>query len=163
MKWIFYSCLMLLTSACIEHTRESLDPTLSDLLPTTSTADSIIPDYQGLKVYQGNVPCADCPIIKQRLALKGDSLGIFRLTETFVDATEDGDEVLVTTGAWKKYDSFIKGKRSSVIYLSEGSMKDSTRVCNYIQRKTQLIQLDIEKKPIPNPSRYTLRLIYEDK
>lgn len=163
MKWFLYSCVMLLATACIEHTRESLDPALSDLNPTKKTVTTIIPDYKGLKVYQGSVPCADCPIIKQRLALKGDSIGIFRLTETFVDANEDGDEVLVTTGEWRKYDTIIKGNSSSVIYLSEGSIKDSTRVCNYIQRKTQLVQLDIEKKPIPNPGRYTLKLIYEDK
>ena len=121
------------------------------------------PELKGLRVYEGKVPCADCPSVEQRLALKGDTAGIFRLTETFKDATEDGgDEVLVTTGEWKSYRMDEDGNRKTVYYLSEGDILDSTRVQRYEVSDDKIVQRDIDGKPIAKPSGYTLKLIRQE-
>lgn len=147
-----------LVQGCIEHR-----PNDTDFIAEKQTEEQFIAEkvYPGLRVYEGKVPCADCRGIEQRLAMKGDSSGIFRLTETYLDATEDGDEVIVTLGEWKQY-NYNEQLGNPIFYLSEGNMKDSTRVSRYEIKDKKIQQLDINRKRINNPKAYTLKLVRKE-
>jgi hypothetical protein len=150
------SALMIMT-ACIEHRPED------DLIVETQT-DSIRPrlngrDFKGLRVYEGVIPCVDCSGIYQRLALKGDTIGVFRLTETYRNATEDGDGVVVTTGSWKRYTVEAGKLRRTFYYLSEGSFSDSSRIQRYEVFGQAIVQRDLNGNAVDSTKNYTLRLI----
>jgi copper homeostasis protein (lipoprotein) len=146
-------------SGCIEHRpaekRADVDP--SEFPPIQKK------QLKGLRVYEGVIPCADCSGIYQRLALKGDTLGIFRLTETYRDATEDGDEVIVTSGSWKSYKVKNSDQAKVVLYLSEGTMRDSSRIQRYAFFDKKIVQLDLNGDPIESTDDYMLKLIKEVK
>jgi copper homeostasis protein (lipoprotein) len=148
---------LILIAGCIEHRPE-------DYTVTVTETDSVKPmlngrQLKGLRVYEGIIPCADCSGIYQRLALKGDSIGIFRLTETYRNATEDGDGVVVTTGSWKRY-TVDEGKRTrTLFYLSEGSFSDSSRIQRYEVFNRRIVQLDLNGVAVDSTKNYTLKLI----
>lgn len=146
-------------TGCIEH-RPS-----DDLVAAQDPDDGVIAvssKPKGLRVYEGVIPCADCSGIYQRLALKGDSTGIFRLTEVFRDATEDGDETIVTTGSWKRYKTKIDGQPALIFYLSEGSLKDSSRIQRYEVASDRIVQLDLDGQRVDSTKNYTLMLIHRN-
>jgi copper homeostasis protein (lipoprotein) len=150
------SALILITG-CIEHRPE-------DYTVTVTETDSVKPklngrELKGLRVYEGIIPCGDCSGIYQRLALKGDSLGIFRLTETYRDATEDGDGVVVTTGSWKRYTVGKDKQAKTLYYLSEGSFSDSSRIQRYEVFGNRIVQLDLNGVAVDSTRNYTLKLI----
>lgn len=160
MKTLLTGTLLIVTIAltgCIEH-RPS-----DDMIAVQQPDDGVIATTstkpKGLRVYEGVIPCADCSGIYQRLALKGDSTGIFRLTEVYRDATEDGDETIVTTGSWKRYKTKIAGDSAIIFYLSEGSLKDSSRVQRYEVGKDRIVQLDLDGTRVDSTLNYTLKLI----
>jgi len=148
-------------TGCIEHRPENE--------PIPGNERQIVYSYmkhdklKGLRVYEGTIPCADCSGIYQRLALKGDSTGIFRLTETYRDATEDGDEVIVTTGSWKRYKVVRNNQIKEELYLSEGSFSDSSRIQRYACHDRKIIQLDLNGDSIESTKDYMLTLIRESK
>ncbi len=152
-KQLFWLCLLSSTflGSCIEHRmgEESEDP-------ITEKAFIATKQYKGLRIYEGKIPCVDCAGIEQRLVLKGDSSGIYRLTEVFKEATEDGDEELVSVGEWKLHP---KSKKKTVLFLSEGTLKDTIRWTNYHFLPNGIQQLDIEGEPIANTSAYQLKLV----
>lgn len=146
-------------SGCIEHRPAET----VYIAPEPLIENHREPELKGLRVYEGKVRCADCPVVEQRLALKGDTVGIFRLTETYRDASEDGgDEVLVTTGEWKSYRVEEEGTERTIFYLSEGDIHDSTRVQRYEVSDNKIMQRDMDGNPISKPSSYTLRLIRKE-
>lgn len=155
---IFSICCIAVIAGCIEH--RSTDTVY--VAPEPLVENHREPELKGLRVYEGKIPCPDCPVVEQRLAMKGDTAGIFRLTETFKNATEDGDEVLVTTGEWRRYRIEEKGEETTVFYLSEGDIKDSTRVQRYAVGEDRIVQRDIDGKPIEHPYSYTLRLVRKE-
>jgi copper homeostasis protein (lipoprotein) len=141
-------------SACIEH-RPTETRTKNELAETTFIAKKT---HKGLRIYEGKIPCADCSGIAQRLVLKGDSTGIYRLTETYQNATEDGDAVLVSTGEWKHY--YIDNARSQKrLLLSQGNINDSVRKTTYTVQDGRITQLDLEGKKIDSASHYQLKLV----
>ena len=92
----------MLLNACIEH-RDDVR-THTKLVSGNKEEEKYIADkdYKVFRIYEGEVPCEDCDGIQQRLVIKGDTAGIFRLTETYRNATEDGDATLVCSGEWKR-------------------------------------------------------------
>lgn len=152
--------LFLLVIGCIEHR-----PTDTVYTPLKDeTKQEVKPKWKGLRVYEGVIPCADCSGIYQRLSLRGDSIGAFRLTEVYRDATEDGDETIVTTGSWKRYYSKKASDKRMIFFLSEGSLNDSTRVQRYEVQDGRIVQLDFDGKQITDSNgRYVLKLIEKSK
>lgn len=110
-------------------------------------------DFKGYKLYSGTLPCDDCDKIDQRLVLKGDTAGIYRLTEIFVNASEDGDAVLVSTGEW------TRNKSTGVMHLSEHSLKDSIRTMDYHVKAKEMILFASDNNKLKNASKYRLRLV----
>ena len=153
--------LFLLVASCIEH--RPTDTVYTP--PKEEKKQEEKPKWKGLRVYEGVIPCSDCSGIYQRLALRGDSIGAFRLTEIFRDATEDGDETIVTTGSWKRYYSKKPSEPRTIFYLSEGTLKDSTRIQRYEVQDGRIIQLDLNGKQTVADSngRYVLKLIEKSK
>lgn len=148
---VFLALSTLVLNGCIEH-RADEEPVVN----ITEKEFISKKEYKGLRIYEGTIPCADCAGIEQRLVLKGDSTGIYRLTEVFKNASEDGDEEIVSLGEWK----FIpNAKKPTKLKLSEGSLKDTIRWTNYTVLPTGLQQLDIEGESIPNKAAYQLKLI----
>ena len=150
--------VVLCVSACIEH-RPSSGVVQEKQAETTFIAKK---SHKGLRIYEGKIPCADCSGIAQRLVLKGDSLGIYRLTETYINATEDGDAVLVSTGEWKYY--FVDQTRSQKrLVLSQGNINDSVRKTTYSVQDNRITQLDLEGKRIDSVTNYRLKLVLSKK
>lgn len=142
-------------TACIEHR-----PAETRVEKNTTAGVVEKPKkLRGLRVYEGQIPCADCSGIYQHLSLKGDSSGIFRLTEVYKDATEDGDETLVTNGVWRRYKTKRQQNPVTIFYLCEGSFQDSTREQRYEVEKDRITQLDINGERIDSSFRYTLKLV----
>ncbi|HLP55315.1 MAG TPA: copper resistance protein NlpE N-terminal domain-containing protein [Fluviicola sp.] len=153
---IVFMGLFLLAAGCIEH--RPTDTVYN--APDEEKKPEKKPKWKGLRVYEGVIPCADCSGIYQRLSLRGDSIGAFRLTEVYRDATEDGDETIVTTGSWKRYYSKKGPGQRMLFYLSEGSLQDSTRMQRYEVQDGRIIQVDLNGKPIADSNgRYVLKLI----
>lgn len=147
--------LLVSLTACIEHRP-------ADTRIQKDTAEKVVEapkKLRGLRVYEGQIPCVDCSGIYQHLVLKGDTAGIFRLTETYKNATEDGDETLVTNGVWKRYKTKRQQTPVTIFYLCEGSFKDSTREQRYAVGKDRITQLDINGQRIDSSFRYTLKLV----
>ena len=86
--------------------------------------------------------------------LKGDSIGIYRLTETYKDAGEDGDAVIISSGEWK----LITENNAQQLYLSQGTLQDSSRIMRYEYNKSVLHQLELDGAQIESKFAYTLRL-----
>lgn len=110
-------------------------------------------DYKGYKMYSGILPCEDCDRVEQRLVMKGDTLGVYRLTEIFVNASEDGDAVLVSTGEW------TKNKITGDLHLSEHALHDSIRTMDYHVVGKEIVLFKSDNEQIKNPSKYHLKLI----
>jgi copper homeostasis protein (lipoprotein) len=110
--------------------------------------------YSTVRVYSGTIPCADCAGIIQKLVLKGDSIGIYRLTETYKDSGEDGDATIISSGEWK----LIKENNSQQLYLSQGHLQDSSRIMRYEYQPSVLHQLELDGYEIESKFSYTLRL-----
>lgn len=144
--------IVLLSSSCIEHRPDNKIVRLDQEQKTPEKVDQL----KGKRVYEGKIPCSDCSGIEQRLVLRGDTSGVFRLTEIYKDATEDGDEIIVTTGAWKYYK---QKKQEKVLFLSEGSLKDSSRYQRYLVNGSQLTQLDFNGEWIKSNNKYKLKLV----
>jgi len=153
---IVFAVLSLITGlmGCIEHrpTDTTYVKPVKENLPVAKQK------LKGLRIYEGVIPCPDCAGVYQRLSLKGDSIGVFRLVEIFRDASEDGDEVLITTGFWKQY-SKKKSPDKTYFYLSEGTAGDSTRVQRYEVNSKSIMQLDFNGSIIDSSRYYTLKLI----
>jgi hypothetical protein len=138
--------------SCIEHTPNSK----KDNYKQSSQEDKNFikkADFKGFRMYAGSIPCADCDQIDQRLVIKGDSMGVFRLTETYRNASEEGDAVLVCTGEWK-----FTSKKKDLIYLSVGDIADSVRTMDYKFFADRLVQFKQDNEPV-NSSRYVLKKI----
>lgn len=150
-KWMLVLVVATL-AACIEHRPDDRPA------GTVAVVREQPKPLKGLRVYEGKIPCADCSGVEQHLFMKGDSLGIFRLTEVFKDASEDGDQVLVTTGHWKSYKKKRDGQERTCFYLSEGAIDDSTRQMHYEVSAVGITMLDSDGDPIQSTSNYTLKL-----
>jgi copper homeostasis protein (lipoprotein) len=135
--------------SCIEHQKERESEPKK---PASSTLRER--HYKTVRVYNGVIPCADCSGIIQKLVLKGDSIGIYRLTETYKDAGEDGDAVIISSGEWK----LITENNAQQLYLSQGSLQDSARIMRYEYNKSVLHQFELDGAQIESKFAYTLRL-----
>lgn len=146
-------CLSMVLTSCIEHTKG--DKTIDTRSTSTKEEQQFIKEktYTGLRIYIGRIPCADCSGIEQRLVMKGDTLGIYRLTETYKDATEDGDANVVSTGEWK----IIKTKTSRQLYISQGHIGDSTRTARYEFAESKLYQTQLDGESVSPKYLYTLK------
>lgn len=149
----------MLLNACIEHRdddRKRTKPVAVNKDEEKYIADK---DYSTFRIYEGEVPCEDCDGIRQRLVIKGDTAGIFRLTETYRNATEDGDATLVCSGQWKKSNSNSK----SILFLSQGSLGDSVRRMEYEFHPQEVIQLSLDDNRFKNTAAYHLKLVRKSK
>ncbi|WP_341900384.1 copper resistance protein NlpE N-terminal domain-containing protein [Fluviicola taffensis] len=159
------NCLFVVTSSalilsgCIEHREDDNNRAKSN--PVNKEEEKYIKDkeYKVFRIYEGEVPCEDCDGIQQRLVLKGDTVGIFRLTETYKNATEDGDATLVCSGQWQK------GKLNSknILTLSQGTLSDSVRRMEYELRSKEIVQLSLDKNRFKNGAEYHLKMIRKSK
>jgi copper homeostasis protein (lipoprotein) len=155
------NCLFVVTSsllilgACIEHREE--EKKSIRLVAGNREEEKYITDkdYKVFRIYEGEVPCEDCDGIEQRLVVKGDTAGIFRLTETYRNATEDGDATLVCSGQWKK----IKVNARDILILSQGGINDSVRRMEYEVRPKEVIQLSLDNNRFKNTAAYHLKMV----
>ena len=150
---------VLILSACIEHRdddRKRTKPT-----PVNKEEEKYIKDkeYKVFRIYEGEIPCENCDGIQQRLVIKGDTAGIFRLTETYKNATEDGDATLVCSGQWQK----SKRNSKSILILSQGNLADSVRRMEYEFNSKEIIQLSLDKNRFKNPAEYHLKMVRKSK
>lgn len=150
---------VLILSACIEHRdddRKHTKPT-----PVNKEEEKYIKDneYKAFRIYEGEIPCEDCDGIQQRLVIKGDTAGIFRLTETYKNATEDGDATLVCSGQWKRN----KQNSKNILILSQGNITDSVRRMEYELRSKEIVQLSLDKNRFKNPAQYHLKMVRKSK
>ncbi|AEA43474.1 copper resistance protein NlpE N-terminal domain-containing protein [Fluviicola taffensis] len=116
-------------------------------------------DYKTFHIYEGTIPCEDCDEIEQRLVVKGDTAGIFRLTETYKNATEDGDATIVCSGQWKK----IKTNSKEILILSQGGISDSVRRMEYEFRSKEIVQLSLDENRFSNTAAYRLKMVRKSK
>jgi len=150
---------VVILGACIEH-REN-DKKTGGFVSGNKEEEKYIADedYKVFRIYEGEIPCEDCDGIQQRLVVKGDTAGIFRLTETFKNATEDGDATLVCSGQWKK----IKADSKDILVFSQGRMSDSVRKMEYEFRPKELVQLSLDENRFKNTNAYHLKLVRKSK
>lgn len=148
MKIVVILLSIITLSACIEHQKQEI--------AHKKVASSTLRQqhYRTVRLYKGIIPCADCSGIAQKLLLKGDSIGIYRLTETYKDAGEDGDAVIISSGEWK----LVTENNEQQLYLSQGSLQDSSRIMRYEYNKFVLHQLELDGAQIESKFAYTLRL-----
>lgn len=146
--------LAVVFTSCVEHRPDEPQVNSGD----TKEDKAFIAEktYAGFRIFEGKIPCADCAAIQQRLVIKGDTLGIYRLTEIYKDASEDGDATIISTGEWK----FQKNKKSNKreLYLSQGHIGDSVRVSTYAWFNNSIRLLDDDGEAIQSTSNYTLKL-----
>lgn len=149
---------VLILSACIEH-RE--DEKYEKPISENKAEEEYIKDkdFKVFRIYEGEVPCEDCDGIQQRLVLKGDTTGIFRLTETYKNATEDGDATLVCSGQWKK----TKAESKEFLILSQGGISDSVRRMEYEFRPKEIVQLSLDENRFKNTNAYHLKMVRKSK
>jgi hypothetical protein len=146
-------CLSIVLTSCIEHTKDE-KKTATRTIATKGEQQFIKEKtYTGLRIYIGKIPCADCSGIEQRLVLKGDTVGIYRLTETYKDATEDGDATVVSTGEWK----ITKTKTQNQLYISQGHIGDSMRTARYEFTESRLYQTELDGDTVKPKYLYTLK------
>nr|WP_294859251.1 copper resistance protein NlpE N-terminal domain-containing protein [uncultured Fluviicola sp.] len=146
---------VLILSGCIEHRDD--DKKRAKPIPVNKEEEKYIKDkeYKVFRIYEGEVPCEDCDGIRQRLVIKGDTAGIFRLTETYRNATEDGDATLVCSGQWQK----SKLDSKNILILSQGSITDSVRRMEYELYPKEIIQLSLDKNRFKNVAEYHLKMV----
>lgn len=150
---------VLVLSACIEHREEEKKwekPASVNKEEEKYVTDK---DYKVFRIYEGEVPCEDCDGIQQRLVVKGDTVGIFRLTETYRNATEDGDATLVCSGQWKK----IKMDSKEILILSQGGLNDSVRRMEYEIHPKEIVQLSLDENHFKNTAAYHLKMVRKSK
>lgn len=158
--WSFaVSSMLLLNASCIEHRADEKRTGKTDLGNREEEKYLHDKDYSTFQIYEGNIPCEDCGGIEQRLVVKGDTAGIFRLTETYKDATEDGDATIVCSGQWKK----ITQKEGDWLILSQGTLKDSARRMEYEFHPKELVQRSLDGEYFKNPAAYRLKLVRKSK
>ena len=145
---------VLILNACIEH-REKKKPGSVVSGIKQEEKNSRDKDYKEYWIYEGEIPCEDCDGIWQRLVVKGDTAGIFRLTETYKNATEDGDATLVCSGQWKK----VKVNAKDILILSQGGIDDSVRRMEYEFRPKEIVQLSLDENRFRNTSAYHLKMV----
>ena len=149
----------MLLNACIEH-RDDVR-THTKLVSGNKEEEKYIldKDYKVFRIYEGEVPCEDCDGIQQRLVIKGDTAGIFRLTETYRNATEDGDATLVCSGQWKKFNMQSK----ELLILSQGGINDSVRRMEYELHPKEIVQLSLDHNRFKNTAAYHLKMVRKSK
>ncbi len=150
---------LLVLSACIEHrddVNKSKEPVSGNKEEERYVRDT---DYKTFRIYEGEIPCEDCDGIQQRLVVKGDTAGIFRLTETYKNATDDGDATLVCSGQWKK----AKANSKEILILSQGGIKDSVRRMEYEFRPKEIVQLSLDENRFVNTNQYHLKMVRKSK
>lgn len=141
--------------SCIEHRKDYKGPVSSTSV--SREEEKYIKDegYKVFRIYEGTIPCEDCDGIEQRLVVKGDTAGIFRLTETYKNANEDGDATLVCSGQWKQ----VAQKKRNVLVLSQGNLNDSVRRMEYDIHSNELFQRTLDNEVLKNSARYRLKLV----
>lgn len=148
MKIVVILIGLITLSACIEHQKQQQAHKKS----AASTLQHR--HYRMVRKFKGTIPCADCSGIEQQLILKGDSIGVYRLIETYKDAGEDGDAVIISSGEWK----LTTANNDQQLYLSQGSLQDSSRIMRYEYKKSVLHQLELDGAAIESKYAYSLRL-----
>ena len=141
-------------SSCIEHTKEDHKTDLRFDVPESSKPLEAVENSK-VRIFKGNIPCADCSGIEQRLVLKGDTLGVYRLSEVYKNATDDGDGHLVSRGEWK----IVNKKGKSTLYIYQGHLGDSVRTACYEYSDKKLVQNDMDGEPIKSKWNYALKRV----
>ena len=156
--WVIVGSALIL-GACIEH-RDDGKKSKGSVSKNKEEEKYITDaDYKTFRIYEGQIPCEDCDGIQQRLVVKGDTAGIFRLTETYKNATEDGDATLVCSGQWKK----IKNSSKEILILSQGGITDSVRRMEYEFKPKELVQLSLDENRFANTNAYHLKMVRKSK
>jgi copper homeostasis protein (lipoprotein) len=149
--------VLITLNGCIEHREESKS---FHSKPTSKEEQKFLKDklYKSYRIYEGTIPCENCDKIEQRLVIKGDTAGIFRLSETYINATEDGDAMLVCSGEW-----VFSSSNRSTIYLSVGKIADSVRTMEYKTKNHGLQQMRADDELILKPENYRLKMVKSSK
>ncbi len=158
MKQVLGLVVLLSLWGCIEHSPNEVRPTLTQQAETKFIQQKT---YKGYRIFEGKIPCADCSGIQQRLVLKGDTLGIYRLTEVYKDASEDGDATIISTGEWQLVRS-EKTKEKQLV-LSQGHLGDSVRIQLFFWSTNKIRLLEDDGEKIQSSLNYTLKLTKQAK
>lgn len=148
---LLVTCTALLLTACTptpKAEQEALATTEPALAPAASAATATpaqetfgVGNFAG--VFNGTLPCADCPGIDTTLTLKAD--GSYLLHSVYQDRNSSFDE----HGVWQ-----VEQSDRSVRLQQEG--KDTTSSAYQILSKDEIKMLDSEGKPIDTPLNYSL-------
>lgn len=108
-----------------------------------------------IAAYEGILPCADCPGIRTRLTLLGDS-STYKLEETYMGKPE-GDSLFTAYGKWSVSIGTEEFSEAEVYHLLPDNPEESRyfRVIN----EDSLIQLDRTKHEIKSKLNYKLSRI----
>lgn len=140
-------------SGCIEHEAEPQSVVVShEVEKVTNKPEK---DYKGYKMYEGKIPCEKCSSIFQRLVIKGDTMGIYRLTEVYDNEGAEVDPTVISTGQWRR----ITQKNKELLELSQGTLNDSIRRMEYEVQSKMLIQVSLDDEYIVNKNAYHLKLV----
>ncbi len=88
-KFSVITVLAILIAGCIEH--EPIPTTSKKITPISKDTLAVSEKLAGYTIYEGVIPCNNCLGIYQKLLLKGDKKGVFRLTETYNKSGEELD------------------------------------------------------------------------
>lgn len=158
MKAVLGLVVLLGAVGCIEHSPNDPRPTMTQQAETKFIQQK---SYKGYRIFEGKIPCADCSGIQQRLVLKGDSLGIYRLTEVYKDASEDGDATIISTGEWKLTRTAQSSEKQ--LLLSQGHLGDSVRIQLFTWNGNKIRLLEDDGETFQSSQNYTLKLTKQAK
>jgi copper homeostasis protein (lipoprotein) len=158
MKQVWGIIVLLGIVGCIEHSPNDPGPTLTQQAETKFIQQKT---YKGYRIFEGQIPCADCSGIQQRLVLKGDTIGIYRLTEVYKDASEDGDATIISTGEWQLARS--EKSKEKQLMLSQGHLGDSVRIQLFSWSGSKIRLLEDDGEKFQSSQNYILRLTKQAK
>ena len=151
--WISIGFVSLVLSSCIEHSKKEKSGSDNKQEEISEQNQLQEKEYKGLRIYSGKIPCTHCAEIQQRLVLKGDTIGVYRLTEVYKNATEDGDATIVSTGEWK----LKKTPKEKQLIISQGHLGDSIRTASYTFTDKKIVQRDLDGETIRTSWNYVLK------
>ncbi len=156
-KFSVITVLAILIAGCIEH--EPIPTTSKKITPISKDTLAVSEKLAGYTIYEGVIPCNNCLGISQKLLLKGDKKGVFRLTETYNKSGEELDPTVVCTGHWT---TFARNNKQYLL-LSQGSLEDSIRRMEYLVYAKKIKQTKLDEEVIPHTSMYELKLTKKGK
>lgn len=155
MRVFFLIVFFVICFAC--HNTTNIDQKESGSISSIRT-DSMPSEQIITRVYEGILPCADCPGIRYDLVLENQEFvgdGTFKLKMTYLEAENGKDSDFESTGKWITLRGDADDINATVYQLNPDSMD---AIMNFLVSGDSLIMLDREQKRIRSGLNYILTL-----